>query len=141
MKRCLLGGMAAQLRSGAAKCAMLGILAAFGAFVAGPADAVSLFGSASPGRLLTINPATNAVTQIGPTVRIYESLAFDPNGVLYGSASPGRLLIINPATNAVTQIEPAVRTYESLAFDPSGVLYGSPSGGLNRSGFGGGHFV
>lgn len=95
----------------------------------------ALGGANGTSDLYTVDPATGAVTSIGPIGYGLTGLAWDPVGeVLYGStnlnsaSNPGWLISIDPTTGAGTPIgkfaiHPSF-TFADLACDPSGNLYG-----------------
>lgn len=97
-------------------------------------------GGSNSSNLYTVNPATGAVTIVGPTGRGFTGLAFDPtSGILYGSTStqsplnPRSLVTVNPATGTTTLVGAyglgLTVTMADIAFDSAGQLYGYSSSG------------
>ena len=73
--------------------------------------------------LARIDPATAAVTTIGPTGSLaFTSLAAAPDGTLYGH-SLGRLYRLDPATGAPQEIGPILAGGE-VTVEPIGMAYG-----------------
>jgi hypothetical protein len=93
--------------------------------------------SASPAKLVTINPATGLVTVIGgygvATGDTMTDLAFDPtSGVLYGIGSNGgaHLYSINTTTGAATIVGNSGFTFTNgggVAADSTGAVFASPA--------------
>ena len=79
--------------------------------------------------LYTVDKATGAATEVGPTGFAYISgLDFDPaSGVLYGSVrdlyDEGALLSIDTGSGLATQLV-TTRGFTTISFDENGVLYG-----------------
>lgn len=96
-------------------------------------------GSSNSSNLYTVNPATGAVTSVGPTGRGFSGLAFDPtSGILYGATSNNSplnirsLVTVNPASGATTLVGAfgiGAATMADIAFDSAGQLYGYSSSG------------
>src|SRR6185437_12712324 len=91
-------------------------------------------GGVSGTKLLTINPATAAVTVVGSFAAgsaTMTDLAFDSSGNLYGISSSGgaNLFSINKATGAATVVGPSGTDHTEgggLAISSGGVFYGTP---------------
>jgi hypothetical protein len=85
-----------------------------------------------PGSILaTVDKATAAVTDVGPTTRGQEivrlrAIAFDPtDGSLYGASYDQRFWEVDPATGDLTQIPSDPVDAYGLSFDCDGTLYGA----------------
>lgn len=86
----------------------------------------------NPNSLVTINPATGLVTEIGlPGVGAFGDIKFSPtSGILYGFGNNGNLYTINLTTGAATLVGSSGNTNvirgAGMAADSSGVLWGTP---------------
>lgn len=90
----------------------------------------------NPASLVTINPITGRVTEIGffGGSAKFGDIKFDPtSGILYGSTtSGGNLYTINLATGAATKVgvDSGITTHggHSLAFNSAGTAFTVPDG-------------
>lgn len=106
--------------------------------VAAPPTTIYAAHKTATSNLYTVNPATGAMTSIGPIGSGMSGMAVDPtNGHLYGvtsgaSSDPDSLYLINTSTGAGTRVGAAFSLgtqMHDIAFDPDGQLWGVDTSG------------